>query len=302
MVIDDFYDQIYGIITERNVTANYNNIDIFNSVRSIEVLRGIDKWEFDSKVDGKNVKPTPIINQIKNLNSYIIENKFSSLYETEWADRYESFLTELRKNKQKDIGSRIVEHEIMEGILDFAIITMMRNPEFDFFGVSRAAFDIARRAFTDKLDKGEERDIIMGEICNMERIYRLQQLCRAMWDVNHDGKSFFHNIKGSFENGEFKIVIFSCVDGSFITSDMCSFIGNYNEQGNLYYFPLSADHMIAIGKMANSDITEIDCRGLQLEEVKFFNNIILENATQSIVAKEDISNITDIEWESRKRC
>jgi len=297
MVIDDFYDKICDIISERNVTAKYNDINICNCVRSIEVLRNIEKWEFKRITDGITLNPIPIINQIKNLKSYIIENKFSSLYETEWTERYDAFLIELSKNKQSEDGYRIVEYKIMEGILDFAIITMMRNPIFDFFGVSSAAFGLAKKAFTSDIEKEEDKELVIGEISKMERIYRLQQLCRALWDVNHDGNSFFHNIKNSFKNGDYKIIIFSCANGSFITSDMCSFIGNYNDHGNLYYFPLSADYMIAIAKMEGSKIDEIDCRGLQLEEVKFFNNILLDNATQSIVTREDISNITDIEGE-----
>ena len=297
LVRDDFICMIQEIVNRRNIYVKNNGKKIdFNVSLDIfpELFRHLDSWEFYYKNSDNIASKCKIINEIKGLRSYVIENAFSKLLENNWKQDYNNFLIDIKKKRELNVEKIHVEYNYLDKIIKFAILSMQRNPEFDFFGFyNNSDFDynfIAKEIFKLPEDSINDAKPFWD---NIKRCVQLHQLYESLYGVDiklHKHKSIYEMIDGILKTGRFRIIIYSANGSSFITSDNCSFFNKnnvYSKNLNMMIFPLSAYFLLTIGTTTvRSDISKIDCKGLTNKEVKIFNRLIYNNARSAIVSKE----------------
>lgn len=299
-VITDFYNKIIDILNERQVYAKINNENIIGDDNFVFQLQRLDEWLFFDSSNNIPVRSRPIRNQIKEIKSYVIENRFSEKFENSWQNDFNNLIEELSYNRMSQEGFRIVSQDSINKVLYFTIISMMRNPKFDFFGLLTVTFDVTENAFITPGTDTQEASIIRKVINHMKKASWLTQIYAALF-TNYTGiirNPIYNQINQIIQNGNYKIMLFSANELSFITSDNCAFISDKIDNYRMYYFPLSYKYLLAIGMMENSLINEIDCRGFSKNEVKKFNKIIYKNAYHSIVSCDDdvIRKGMNVKW------
>ncbi len=274
---EDFVSQIEEIFIERGIYTKYNNQIIDFKQYFLSNNYCLDEWEFYSSKNNNRASSAKILNQIKRLRSYILEREFSRLIENNWKRNLENFLIEIKNAKQTQSGDRIISNDCLSGVIQFAIITMLRNPKTDPFG----------------LKKGEERIYDSLKIdekgkCQLINAHFIKQVYDIIFDV---GNNAFNIIEDIYCKGKFQITLFKAShQSSFITSDNCSFISNCNFHGML--FPLNERFLLIVGSGKNSKLNEINCELLDSDTVKMFNRMIFDNAIRSVVSSE--KNLNDI--------
>ncbi|MCJ7625040.1 MAG: DUF4238 domain-containing protein [Anaerolineaceae bacterium] len=265
---EDFVRKIDKIFKERKIYAKYNDerIDFKSNFLSNNFC--LDKWEFHYKDNNNEASKKKIINQIKDLHSYVIECEFSRHIERNWKNTYDNFLLELKNAKITQSGDRIISKDCVNEVMRFVIITMLRNPNTDPFGIYEAAgklYDLLPyKKFKNQQMKG----------------HFLKQIYTCLFNVDN---SAYKIIDDNYNNGKYNISLFKATDhSSFITSDNCSFINNGDFRG--MFFPMSARFLLVVGSGKNSMLNEIHCELLKSDKVKRLNQKIYENAINSVVS------------------
>ena len=269
---DDFVSQIDEIFIKRKVFAKYNNeIMDFKSNFLLNKFC-LDRWRFFYKANNKKASSEKIMNQIKGLNSYVLECEFSNLIENNWKNIFNNFLLEIKNAKITENGDRIISKECLHGVMQFVIIAMLRNPKTDPFGLKKAAempYDLLQ--IDEKIR------------CQHIKAHFLKQVHDILFNVGNNASKIIEDI---YNNGKFKIALFKASQkSSFITSDNCSFINNGDFRGML--FPLSARFLLVVGSGKNSKFNEIRCELLESDKVRLFNRMIFNNAIRSVISIVD---------------
>lgn len=95
----DLACKIQNILRERKVIAKYKTKSLINTKVITEYLPFLDDWDFVD-ISNNPVKKKTIINSIKEIRSYCLEDRFSSYMESNWENTVNSFLY-IRQNGQK---------------------------------------------------------------------------------------------------------------------------------------------------------------------------------------------------------
>lgn len=268
---NDFVTQIDEILKARNIYAKYDNeIQDFSNNFLLNNYC-LDKWEFYYKTSNNRASSVKVMNQIKGLKSYILERELSKRFENQWKDKFNNFLVDIKYAKHTLNNDRIILFDNLNGIMQFAIITMMRNPKSDPFGLYEFEEKIYERL---PIEVDEDKKIRWIKARFLERVYRI---------LFNSEKNVSALIEDIYNNGEYKITLFKASQGSsFITSDNCSFINDGDFRGMI--FPLSARFLLVVRAGKKSKINEIQCMMLEPEKVKEYNRMIFDNAIYSVIS------------------
>lgn len=279
LIRDDFIRMIKNELKEREVYVKFNNrkINFKDSKNFSKLFTNLDQWDFYYKTSNKIASKRSITNSIKGLKSYVIENAFSDLLEKNWKQHYNNFLINIKIEKEKECDEIHIKYNFLEEILRFAILSMIRNPNFDFFGLFKISI------FNHNTFGNTKR----------KRCVHLCKLYECLLGKEEDqerNKSIYQVIDKELRSGYYKVEVYSANDSSFITSDNCAFYNKNNvtrQNLNMLIFPLSAYFLLTIKRTREkSDINNISCKGLSNNEVKIFNRLIYNNAYNAIVSKE----------------
>ncbi len=256
---------------------NYSIIKTKNSVR--KHLFDIDDWDFYYD-DGTVARKKALLNRFQDIHCYILEDAFSSIFESKWESIFKTFIDEI-KNSTPNVstGNRTISEKSVREMLEFFFMMLCRSPQFDAMGVYSWIGDILKQNLGDL----EETDEMMDAVWFTE-LYRM----------------FYKRKGGFFHTGLAKImescqiILFEAYPnaGTFITSDNPAFqhishIETINMNG--YYFPISPEYMLFIGK-GSAPVNIVDYRMADAKLVKKFNRLIAFYSNKLIVSMEKNRN------------
>lgn len=284
----DMIEQIHSILSQRKIIANYKGNDITKSNEILDYLPDIDDWDFFN-LDYSPAKKQANIYSIKEIRSYLLEEKFSSFMETVWENILNTFLSPYPKfDGQGQIDIHYPNKSILSKMLYMVALMMCRNPVFDLYGIfTWLEKDILEPVFLQSLQWDDTKTTQIA----------INELMRGVW-LTEIYKGLF-NSKGGFTNTfiksaleKFGVVMFrtrSKEEGSFITSDnpVVSHFSNVEAvNNNGIYFPLTPEYLLFLGKNSDGVIEDTVFRTVSNHDIKKLNRIILNSSTKSIVSIE----------------
>ena len=287
-ILEEYKSMVKNKLIIRNVYGTYKGKRVEFGAEFGYAFLNLDDWEFYYKNTNEVASKIKIINDIKNYKSYLIEDGFSKTIENEWKYDYNDFLISLNFAKTKG-KVRIINYEKVRKILRFAIITLMRNPLYDFLGFFNNSIydlDFLFKPIIDKIDNEDRKKYLLFKK-NINKCLILNDLYNALYSTGK--RNFFETIERIYSNGKFKIVVYYANNSSFITSDNCSFINRNNvtiEPFNAMFIPLSYKYLLTVQSSDNSRLNEVECLGLCPNDVKKINKIIFNNAYKEFISNE----------------
>lgn len=275
---NEFAVKIKTILQERNVTAFYNGIPLTNRNAISNHLVDLEQWVFYN-ADKTQAPKKAIINSIKEVRSYCLEDKFGSYMETRW----ETVLNEFLKPFPKVDGRGQIEYcfpqtRAVINMLDMVALMMCRNPAFDLLGAfSWMKAEILVPVYS-QFGYAAEADVII-------RGAWLTEIYRGLYSQNGFVRSFLSAAISNLGIMVFRVANES--EGSFITSDNPVAlhklaIESTNQNG--IYFPLTPKYMLFLGKRSDNSINNVIFRTVCNEDIRCLNRIILNAAETSIVS------------------
>lgn len=279
----DFVAKIQSTLRERKVTAKYNGKILANTRTIVECFPYLDDWDF---VDPSNnpVKKKAVINSIKEIRSYCLEDRFSSYMESNWESTLQNFLSPFPTID----GTGEIEHsyphtEFVSDMLNMVALMMCRNPSFDLLGIFKwLENDILQPVFS----QCQDANLCSGAINELMRGLWLNEIYKGLFGV---GKGFVGSFLSS-AMANLGVMIFRTRnkdEGCFITSDNpvayhSLVVETTNHNG--IYFPLTPHFLLFLGKRSEGPIGDVVFRTVGNNDVKYINRIILNSSNESIVS------------------
>jgi hypothetical protein len=275
-IANDFFDQIITLLDKRSVNAYKNDNQLKTIADLYENFLDLDNWEFRYKQYPYNIaKKTAILNEIKQMNSNVIENALDQVLENKWQKSLDDFLDQMENtiplNGIDEI--RQIEEETVIEIVKMVIFMICRNPDFNciniFTDIERILLSVFGKDYTK-----EQMDAAW-----LFEIYKaLFSIAGGYYD------SYFKNIKSSFQ-----IMLFKCWEdqGTFITSDMPAFEHIcLIEKDNLnsIIFPLTPKYLIMLMRGESNSLRNVNFRMADNLLIKKFNRIIFNHSRNAIVS------------------
>ncbi len=288
-IAKDYGLKILNILNKHNAIAVYKDKELQTTedVTSMNTFPFLIDWDFYKKDDFPNVaRKKAIINDIKEIRSYVIENKLDDFLEKEWVKTRDDFILAVEKNsKYRTMNDVKIEPILAIRLIYSMLLLMCRNPAFDCLGIFPRIGHTFMNIFT--MNETDEEEIKKSQEVVDRQLH-------AAW-LGEIYKGLFQSEKGFCrvyaENIQEKcqLVLLRCLEknGSFITSDNPAFIyinnvSRINRNG--FYIPLTPQYLLLIGK-GKDDIGSMDVHTITNQGVKVYNSIILSKATNAIVSK-----------------
>ena len=274
-----FINVVYEFMKNNAPNPVYGKLG-YSVIKKKESIRkhliDIEKWDF-FYYNNTPAKSKSIINKIKNINCYLLEEQFSNAFETKWQSIKNTFLTEVKSNFHLPSinGGTAISKSIAEEMLRFFIMMQCRSPQFDPIGVYSWAKTIMEGVFG--------KDKIIDEM--IEAVW-FTELYRMFYKSSG---GYYHTL---FEKAKEKcqIILYETYpnSGSFITTDNPAFrhisaVETANMNG--FYFPIDPNHLLMLGK-GNDGINVIDYRMADKDTIRLFNRVISAHKTKAIVSCE----------------
>lgn len=288
-IAKDYGAKILEILSKHKAVALYKGKELKTAedLTSIDSFPFLEEWDFRGKGNLDTLaKKKSIVNEIKDIHSYVIENKLDDYLEKEWAKIRDDFIMSVEKRSQY----RTMRNVKIEPFLAFKLIysmllLMCRNPAFDCLGIFPKIGNTFMKIFS--MDGLSEQ-----ELKKSKKV--VEQQLHAAW-LSEIYKGLFQSEKGFCEiyaeniSQKCNLVLFRLPDenGSFITSDNPAFmfINNVTAKNrNGFYIPLTPQYLLLIGK-GEEEFGSIDVHTITNQGAKVYNSIILSKATNAIVSK-----------------
>lgn len=276
----EFAEKIKAILSERNIKAYYSG-NVLTSRNAISTwLPYLEEWTFYN-ADSTLASKKSVINAIKEVRSYCLEDKFGAYVETRWESILQTFLAPLPKvDGRGQIEYSFPVSQAVIDMLDMVALMMCRNPAFDLLGIFPwLKNDILAPVFSQYGDT-VGADIIMRG-CWLTEIYK----------GLYSKTGFVNTFLSSAVSG-LGIMVFRVAnqdEGSFITSDnpvvyhkLLVEASNHNG----IYFPLTPQFLLFLGKRSDGNVNDAIFRTVCNKDIQRINRIILNGAESSIVSKE----------------
>lgn len=280
----DFVSKIQSILKERKVIAKYDIKTLRNTKSIVENFPYLDDWNF-TDLSGNPVKKKAIINSIKAIRSYCIEDRFSLYMESNWESTLNKFLSLFPTIDGKGkIEYSFSNTEYISDMLNMVALMMCRNPAFSLFGIfSWLKNDILHQAFSQWEDENQ------SNADNEELLMRglwLNEIYRGLFGVR---KGFVDSFLSS-AMANLGVIIFRVpnkFEGSFITSDNPVVYHSLAVEAKNYngiYFPLTPKFLLFLGKKSYGNIGDVLFCTVGNSDIKRINLIILNSSNNSIIS------------------
>ena len=278
-----FTEMVYDSMVHNSPKPVYGKLgySIIKTKKSIRKhLHEIDDWDFYYE-DGTTARKQSLINRFNDMRCYLIEDSFSSIFESRWDSIKDTFIGEVKKARplQGQHSERIISEQAAKDMMEFFFMMYCRSPQFDPMGTYSWMENLLKQTFNGM---NAEVDEMMDAVWFTE-LYR-------MFFKNSGG--FYHTaLAKTVENCQMILFEAYPTAGSFITSDNPAFrhISVVEAQNlNGFYFPIDPKHLIFIAR-GEDNINRIDYRMANEELVKKFNRIIASHKTNTIIANTKYS-------------
>lgn len=307
----DFVEQIHSILNARDGgQKGYAKCGrhIVKSKKDIDkYFYDIDDWKFFYVAGGS--AGSSYRNAIDNINSYIIENGFDELFESEWEVVRDQFIAEVQKGiiVSRQDGTVLISKESAEKMLRMFFMMLCRNPNFLATGVYRnikeSLLDPIYRDCAKVWVKDSEEELSEEKIREAEELANKESknMMTAIWYSElyrmmfKNSGGFYHRVMSAALDG-CQMMLFETYNGAehFITSDNPAFEYRNNvtaNNENAYVFPITPHCLLYICKGSNP-INVIPYRRADTKTVKHFNRMIANNKTEKIIAdKKDLRQL-----------
>lgn len=289
-VARDYGLKICEVLNSHDAVAYYlgKELKTICALTSQKTFSFLDDWNFYKKENPKKLaKKNAIISDIKNIRSYIIEDKLDDFLEKEWTKTRDDFIYAV---EGQSLGKNMVYVEIDKSIASKLIYSMLllmcRNPVFDCLGIFPKIGNTFMKIFS------------MNGLTNEEYIKSqkvVDQQMHAAW-LSEIYKGLYDSEKGFCklyaekipEKCNLVLLRIPEENGSIITSDNPAFMFINNlTRGNKngFYMPLTPQYLLLIGK-GGDDINSVEVHTISNQGVRFYNSVILSKATSSIVSNK----------------
>lgn len=288
----DFMKQMITILQNYNALAFNGDValDTKELLCDAHNLCSIDKWEFRKKNDISCLAPKKaILNNIKEIRSYIIETSLDDFVEKKWNDILAEFISEIEIGYANKIGDEdiTVDNSIIEEIVSILLLFMCRNPKFDCQGIFPSIGNLLIDLLTNHTSDETPKENIQHYVDEQIRGAWLSQVYKALF--NNDVSFFSEYFRKIKEQCQITLLYCPESNGAFITSDNPAFayVNNVTKANyNAIYFPLTPQYLLLIGKGQPNSLNKIDVKTVTNKGVKSFNKIILSKSYTSIVSSK----------------
>lgn len=285
---EDVINQVMKKLVDRNVDVFFQGEQLKVFRDFADNLNDLNDWEFKNQENPEDdVSKKAVINDINNINSYVIESSFDSVVESKWEERVTQFIEQMETivpiNGRN--GLREIDKDIVSDVVEMVIYLICRNPEFDFNGLLPRVVNFIIDLLPEVEDETEQQ-LIRAEIKkNQEDAAWLGELYNGLFGVT---RGYFHLLKETAQS-DLQLILYKCYvnQGSFITSDKPSFEHKSCMDAsnlNAIYCPLTPQYLLFMGRGEKQSLNKVDFRMANNEVIKKFNSIILNNATKAIIS------------------
>lgn len=287
-VQEDIIKQVMKKLADRKLDTYFQSIQLKQFEDFADNFMDLNDWEFKNQVNPENdVSKKAIINDINNINSYVIENSFDSVVESKWEERVTKFLNMMETTVPMNgvNGLREIDNNAVSGVVEMVLYLICRNPQFDFNGLLPKVVDFILE-FLPKAEDETEQQLIRDECMkSQEDAVWLGELYNGLFGVS---RGFFYLLKETAKSN-LQLILYKCYDGegSFITSDKPAFEYKSNVDAvnlNAIYCPLTPRYLLFMGRGEKQSLNKVDFRMANNEVIRKFNRIILNNATKAIIS------------------
>lgn len=288
-----FVEKIYELIRINATRKVYGKkgYSIIKTKRSIS-KHFFEFYDWDFYYDnGDTAKRSSIINQVEDLNCYILEDSFDVFFETKWEHTLNEFVSSVKSAMPVTggQGERKIPEKVATEMLASFFIMLCRNPEFDAMGIysmikERILYPVFTSLFSDS-DEEDNTNLSEGKSYADELMQEIwySELYKMFYKSSG---GFFHKAMEVALSG-FQMILFEAYDnaGLFITSDNPAFQNESHVEtrnSNGLIFPLSPRFLLFICK-GTEGINVVDYRMANAETVRYFNGVIYRNRTNSVI-------------------
>ena len=284
MVETDFINQVFELMRNREPKPVYGKLgySIIKTKQSVRKhFERISDWEFYYD-DGSLARKTAILNDIYSINSYLLEDLFSSEFESNWPTTLSTFLGYFTNQlNETHLSEQVtIPVETAHSIFSFFFMMLCRNPSFDGLGFFPWIQDTLLSAF------GEESQ---AEVEDYKRSLWLTELYKMLYNKK---RGYFHTfMEFAKDHNQFLLFETSKTSEPFLTSDTPAFMNrsNYAEASNKtgYVFPLTPDKLLFIGK-GQGKANIVERRFATRDTVREWNQIIRRNSSHCVISSKEI--------------
>lgn len=287
IIEEDYIAQIDTKLAFRGVDAYFNDEVLKDKESLKKYFLKLDGWEFRYKESPmKLAKKQAILNDIKSINSYVIENALDDVVEKRWQSTLGEFIYQMKTTVPLNgvDGIRRIDERVVVDVIKMIIFLMCRNPDFDYLGILPKILNIFQKPLNDIA--GIENSTDVDEVLQVQRdAVWLKVLYNGIFDVQ---KGYFYIMKTTARN-TLQMILFKTWDnqGNFITSDKPAFIHNLSVEStnrNSIICPLTPEYLIMITKGERDSLSDVDFRMADNDLIKEFNMMILNHSNRAIVS------------------
>ena len=283
----EFAEKIERLLQERQIIAKYKGESITGEKAILNNLSFLDEWEFID-YQGRVASKKSVINAIKEIRSYCLEDKFSSYMESRWENILDVFLSPFSRFRGKgQIDYTFPTPDPIIDMLEMTALMMCRNPSFDLLGLYSIVENEILKPIFEQIGNADEAQKATDYII---KSLRLADDYRGLFNE----KDGFTTVFLSYALSNLGLIIFriaSSEEGSFITSDNPVVFQKMSTTNNQYpngiYFPLTPQFLLFLGKRPEGTIiNSVIFRTVGNDDIKKINRVILNGAKKDIVSAE----------------
>lgn len=283
----DYISQVKAKLDERQANAYFEGRLLETEEDLTRNFLKVDEWEFRQRENPENLaKRKAILSDIKQINSYVIENALDDVVEKKWQDFLNKFIKEMETTVPLNGVDEIrqINEDTVLDIVKMVIYLICRNPEFNCLGIFPMLRDIVFEGLPEGIDEESQKareDFINKQ---MDAVW-LMEIYKGLFNVP---SGYFHYLK-EIAQSSFQIILYKCHEGqgSFITSDTAAFEHiSLVEATNMNSIicPLTPDYLIMIMKGDRNSLRNVNFRLANNALIRKFNSIILNHSQKAIVS------------------
>lgn len=273
-----FAEMIYESMVNNSPKPVYGKLgySIIKTKKSVyKHLYDINDWDF-FYYDGTVARKQSLINRFNDFRCYLIEDSFSSIFESKWDSIKDTFITEVKQAHPFSSRSRerIISEQTAKDMIEFFFMMYCRSPQFDPMGAYSWTEGLLRETITDLTEEIEEM---------MDAVW-FTELFRMFYKKSG---GFYHTALARTVE-DCQMILFEAYPnaGSFVTSDNPALlhISSVEKQNsNGFYFPIDPKHMLFVAK-GEGAINKVDYRMANTELIRKMNRIIASHKTNTLIA------------------
>jgi hypothetical protein len=284
---NDYLKQVAKKLEERQVAAYLFGQQLKTNRDLVENFNKLDDWEFKYLYYPFNIaKKSAILNDLKEINSYVIENALDEVMEKNWSECTRNFIDAVERTVpiNRIGGIRKINEETALLMVQMIVYLICRNPRFDCHGIlpqlKQTAIYYLPEAKTFE-EQNERDDFIQDQ---MDALW-IAEIYKGLYKVK---RGYSYVLKQTAQRS-FQMILFKCKEnqGAFFTTDQPAFehISSVEATNlNSIICPLSPQYLVMLMKGDENSIGCVDYRLVDNQLIKKLNSIILNHSENVIIS------------------